>query len=399
MKRARRSSRAPWVAALALAGVWAGGGCQSIAGVDEVEYLGTDENPSGCAEYCDLVLEACRGDKSVYEDRDTCLATCAAFDSKNPASSEADTFACRLEQARHAASIDEGDKLPHCLAAGPGGGAICASDQDIADCEGYCSLFTQACPSISMDWGFKNAADCVPKCALLRSAGNYSVATAPDSGDSLECRLFYTSRALVDPSEFNCKSASLYPNADFGCEPIGEPDCNFYCDLVQATCTGAFQVYESVAQCRQVCRNIDPGRVSDAGGQDTLGCRIYHAYNAMVLAALPHCSHSGPAGNGVCSVTDDTTDANCIPYCRLARAGCEELFDEKYDNENDCLQDCSTFEGAKPLPGINGYNVRDAQQGNTLQCRVLHAARALEKPDDRADFCPAVFGGAPCDED
>lgn len=385
-------------AVLSAVGVWLLGSCQSIAGVEDVEFSETDEiSGADCAQYCDTVLDACTGDKSVYEDRDTCLATCAAFDATNP-SAEANTFACRLEQAGHAANADAGEKTAHCVAAGPGGGAICSSDKDVVDCEGYCSLFTQACESISMAWGFKNESDCVPKCVLLRGAGNYTVANAADKGDTLGCRLFYLSRALLDPSEFNCMSARLYPDAEFGCKPIGEPDCDHYCDLVQATCTDEFQVYESREQCEQVCLNTPPGAVTDAGGQDTLGCRTYHAYNAMALSLLPHCSHSGPAGNGVCSVTADTPAANCTPYCRLAHAGCKSQFEDTWDNENECLEDCGVLEGAPPTPMVNGYNVDDAQRGNTVQCRILHAARALEDPDNQAAYCDAVFGAAPCVE-
>jgi len=382
------------LAALALAAI---GGCQSIAGVEEVEFLGEDAVSPECNEYCDLVLEACEGDKSVYEDRDSCMAACAAFDTIDP-STEANTLACRLEQARNAANVDEGDNLPHCLAAGPGGGSICVSNQDVADCEGYCSLVLEACPSISMKLGFLTVDECVPKCALIRRADSYSVATAADTGDTLDCRLFYTSRALVDPSEFNCMSARLYP--DFGCKPpAGPPDCDFYCDLVQATCIDEFKVYETLEQCKQVCLNTPPGMTSDAGGQDTVGCRTYHAYNAMTLAYLPHCSHSGPAGNGVCSVTDATSEANCTPYCRLAHAGCKERFEAQWDTESECIEDCSTLDGGVPDKTKNGYNVTDATRGNTVQCRILHAARALEKPDDKDIFCDGVFGEAPCNED
>lgn len=399
MKRARRVAHAVKAATLALLGACAAaGGCHSVAGVEDVEFIETDANTEGCAEYCDLVIEACPGDKSVYEDRDTCVATCATFDASNP-SEDADTFACRLEQAGIAANADAGEKSAHCVAAGPGGGSICASDHEIADCEGYCSLYTQACESISKNWGFENEDDCIPKCVALRSADAYTTATAADTGDTLACRLFYASRATLDPSEFNCLSASLYPHAGKGCEPIGEPDCEHYCSVVDLACTGDFQVYETKEQCRQVCANTDPGLVSDAGGQDTVGCRTYHAYNALALSELPHCSHSGPAGNGVCSVSDNTPDANCRPYCRLARAGCQVDFETLYDDENQCLEDCSTLEGALPNKAINGYSIDAAQRGDTVQCRILHAARALEDPDNQADYCRAVFGGAPCVEE
>ena len=46
--------------------------------------------------------------------------------------------------------------------------------------------------------------------------------------------------------------------------------------------------------------------------------------------------------------------------------------------------------------GTTAAGCGTAQTGNTLQCRILHAARALEHPDDTAIYCQGVFGGAPC---
>ena len=380
--------------ALALLTVGLLGGCQSVAGVEEVEFIETDENSVGCAEYCTEVLEACPGDLSVYEDRETCEATCASFDAVDP-SENADTFACRLQQARLADRADTSEKSAHCPAAGPGGGLVCTSETDVADCEGYCSLYMDACDSISMDWGFGNKAECIQKCSALEPAGAYAVKPAPESGDTLACRLYYASRAALDPTEDNCKSAGLYPFSDQKCKPIGEPDCDHYCDIVEVACVGSFQVYENRKQCERVCENTEPGDVLDNGGQDTMGCRTYHAYNALALSELPHCSHSGPAGNGVCSFEKD---GNCIPYCRLAKAGCAAAFDERYADDAACLEDCRTVEGADPAPELNGYSIDTAQRGNSLQCRILHAARALEDPDNEASYCDAVFGGAPCVE-
>ena len=392
MKRSTTFSRRTGAALLSAVGVWLLGSCQSIAGVEEVEFLGDDTVSPECVEYCDSVLEACAGDLTVYEDRATCEATCGTFDATDP-SVDADTLACRLEQARLAKRADSTtEKSAHCPGAGPGGGAACKSETEAADCEGYCSLYMQACESIRKDWGFDNKLECIKKCEVLTPAGEYS-AKEPPVGDTLACRLFYASRSALDPSLDNCKTASLYPYVDLSCHPLGEPDCDHYCQLVELACDDGLEVYESTEQCKQVCLNTEPGTVLDTGGQDTVGCRTYHAYNAMALKQRPHCSHSGPAGNGVCSFVDD---GNCIPYCRLAKAGCGELFDEQYEDDAACLDDCRTIEGATPDAMVNAYSVATAQTGNTLQCRILHAARALEKPDDRVEFCRSVFGGAPC---
>lgn len=395
MKRTKTVARAISAAAFGAVSLWLLGSCQNIAGVEEVEFLGDDTPSPACADYCDVVSEACKGDLSVYEDRATCEATCRAFDASDP-SEEADTLACRLAQAHLARRADStSEKAAHCPAAGPGGGSACKTQSERSDCEGYCSLYMDACDSIRLDWGFDNKLECIQKCEVLRPGGEYS-AHEPPVGDTLACRLFYASRAALDPSEESCLSASLYPYVEQKCHPIGEPDCDHYCQVVASACVGSFEVYESQEQCKQVCLNTEPGNVLDSNQQDTVGCRTYHAYNALMLKATPHCSHSGPAGNGVCSFEKD---GNCIPYCRLAKAGCGELFDEKYEDDLACLDDCRSIEGATPIAEVNAYSVDTAQSGNSLQCRILHAARALEAPENQATDCAAVFGGAPCVED
>ena len=73
MKHAKTLARAT-AAVLAALGVWAVGGCQGIAGIEDVAF------DDGCTDYCTTMLDACRdNDFSQYEDRPTCEATCTTF--------------------------------------------------------------------------------------------------------------------------------------------------------------------------------------------------------------------------------------------------------------------------------------------------------------------------------
>src|SRR5688572_29391104 len=122
--------------AFALCAIAAGAGCESIVGIEDRTYdLGKDGavGPSQqCVDYCDAVMENCKGEFAVYSGMDTCLGVCSQLppgDSIEPGSGN--TVACRAAQAVLAGSTDEPED--HCPRAGPGGAGQCGSD-----CESYC---------------------------------------------------------------------------------------------------------------------------------------------------------------------------------------------------------------------------------------------------------------------
>lgn len=57
-------------------------------------------------------------------------------------------------------------------------------------------------------------------------------------------------------------------------------------------------LYNNEADCAAQCAAWYPGNVADAGN-DTVGCRLYHAGAAGDDAAT-HCPHAGPDGGAVC---------------------------------------------------------------------------------------------------
>lgn len=385
-------ARSVAVAALAILAAWVAGGCQSIAGIEEVQF----DDP--CNEYCAIVMEACKGDDlAVYADEANCLATCGTFDTSD-ITENANTLACRTAQATTALNLPRGERTEHCAAAGPGGGSRCATSsfEEQPDCEGYCSLYISACEGVPMlELGVSGETDCIRKCRALEYTGAYNVAEASESGDTLGCRLYYASLAATNAPETNCAAASLSPGG--ACTPLSTdtPNCDDYCRVVQIACTSEFKVYQTEEQCQRVCAETPIGDATDLEG-DSVGCRTYHSYFALTAGAVPHCPHSGPLGNGQCS---EMADPNCVSYCRLAKAACSDEFTAAYEDTDGCLEVCRELPGAEPTEKNYSVTAEDAQRGNTLQCRTLNAAIALEKPDEKATYCPAVFGEDDCSGD
>ncbi len=347
---------------IALIAVASAVGCQSIIGIEDRTYAAASAE---CRDYCDSVMKTCTGENAVYASMQTCLGVCADLppgDASNPGSDN--SVACRANQ------LKLGNELTVvCPRAGPGGDGACGSN-----CDGYCAIWAKACPDDA-----KLVSDCVSKCAGLRVEPGFDVA-ANASGDSLECRLVHASAATLDPTA-ECQSARIASTSPCADAAGSAPSCDDYCNLVMAECQGDLAVYDSLAQCKTVCAALPPGSVDDTH-QDTVGCRKYHSYNA-VLDPGTHCAHAGPAGDGHCG-----TD-NCESYCLLAKAACASDYATAFQSDSACQSACTGTDGSgKDV----GYSVATAD-GHTVQCRIHHAVLAFSDPTE----CANVFGnGTSC---
>jgi hypothetical protein len=384
--------RFDWASVAAVVTLASALGCQSIAGVEDVSFASGDAD--GCSKYCSTLKEACPGDRAVYEDDETCLKVCGLFKAGNAAKPTGNTLACRSHQADVALSLssDLSENETNCAAAGPGGGDQCTAHPMAPNCDGYCTVYMDACASVSKKWGFTSFDECTEQCVGIPGGAGFTAAEGHE-GDTLACRLYHASLAKLDPDP-NCEAAGVLPAGV--CKGSGEPRCEDYCRINNIACTGEYKSYENPRQCQAVCEKTAKGDLAtDVGGHDTVACRTYHSYRAL-QATVPHCSHSGPAGDGVCS-DDGMHHPNCTAFCRLLAAGCADTFESVYRNEDaQCVDDCEMLDDAK---AGNGYSVPAALMGgNTLKCRTLHAVRALTDPKspDAPGDCRAAIGEAPC---
>jgi hypothetical protein len=195
---------------------------------------------------------------------------------------------------------------------------------------------------------------------LLVAAGNPGDTT----GDSLHCRLYHASVAVLDPAT-HCPHALAQP--DSVCVP-GEPTCGEYCQVVTANCTEANLQYADQAACLASCAGMvnaeawATGSLADTSG-NTLGCRIYHAGAAETDAAT-HCPHAGLLGGDVCG-------AYCDNYCDFMGGGCPA----EYPDGAACKAACGAFPAGTP----------GETTGDSLQCRLYHAGVAVFDP---TTHCP-----------
>ena len=350
-----------------------------------------------CSAFCKRAVEICEGDYAIYHGPGDCEPACQLLTPEQ--------IKCRDDELTKASSSRE--YWEHCQAATLGGSDACGGN-----CKNYCSYVSQVCVADNREMSEADLTpeECVDKCGKLvtREFQLGMPAETPrfnidkdHEGDSLQCRLVHlTIAAGPGAADSHCWHAALAPRPavqTMQTNPCATglnetaPHCSDYCHIVDNACDDdKLRVYENDTQCMEVCSKLAPGNVSEQTG-DTVGCRKTHAYNALLVAADTHCPHAGPGGAGVCG-------SDCPAYCKLFRAGCADVFATAFGMANDANSKCET--GCRALIGDDPlkYSVADAKasNGNPLSCRLLNAARALEKPEQAAMFCPNAAGGGTC---
>jgi hypothetical protein len=151
-------------------------------------------------------------------------------------------------------------------------------------------------------------------------------------------------------------------------------------------------VYESKSECIAACEAFPKGSMADDASQNTLACRIIHAYNAAVYPAPEtHCPHAGPGGAGVCG--DD-----CPSYCALLKQGCPDQFESEHAGsaeacERACVADRDADGGDKGA----SYSIAKAKSGDPIACRLYHAVKAAAAMgNDTQEVCQVATGLSKC---
>jgi hypothetical protein len=154
------------------------------------------------------------------------------------------------------------------------------------------------------------------------------------------------------------------------CERDGpSPLCRDYCAKVMANCREDNAVYEGIATCYAVCKNLEPGVAGDDSG-NTTRCRLHQAEQAGpegVNEPKQHCPGAGPGGegpNGELLCAD-----NCDGYCSIMQAVCDD-----YGSLETCRAACNQ------VPDLGGYNTAHSE-GDSVQCRLWHVSAAADEPN------------------
>ena len=174
-------------------------------------------------------------------------------------------------------------------------------------------------------------------------------------------------------------------------------NCTDYCANITQNCTGANSQYVDMAHCTGTCGKFTPGALTDQGGQNTLGCRLYHSQNAAKAGQTPevHCPHAGPGGAAISTAATQPAvcgDA-CTSFCTLEIATCGSLdtpiagIPAQYQNLAACMTACGG--GTTGFNKSKTYVVSPAtSNGDSLACRLYHLTNAAVSAAAATTHCP-----------
>jgi hypothetical protein len=175
-----------------------------------------------CADTCETIMGNCitdpelNIDHAVYESRDDCIAACEVLPLGDLSDRTQNTVGCRNYHGTSAA-LDPGT---HCDHSGPTGDGHCGEEntaEQTGPCDSYCFLLEAGCPT-EFASEFADYDDCALSCAEQMATSGaradtfYSAATARDE-DSLQCRVYYTVKALAGDATA-CEKATLSATCD-----------------------------------------------------------------------------------------------------------------------------------------------------------------------------------------
>lgn len=152
-------------------------------------------------------------------------------------------------------------------------------------------------------------------------------------------------------------------------KPSAPKACEQYCERVQSACQGKYQVYTEEASCLALCALLSA---------DDVACRDKEAQNAAASQEYwDHCQAAGPGGSTTCG-------GNCQSYCEVMDKACE--MPEREVDVPTCLRKCGKLRDRelllRGLPAdTTRYDVSEDHEGDTLQCRIVHATIAVGAPE------------------
>jgi hypothetical protein len=152
-----------------------------------------------CEQYCELIGEHCVGEALQYRDDAQCLRICRALPVGEIDDDRVNTASCRRRYAGKTRYLAGPELATGCAYAGPGGDGRCGSN-----CEGFCAIAMAACSAEVSDPYFYESLDaCLEDCeGLPMTRYEYGAVSA---GNSLECRLFHASSAIMSDADEHCE--------------------------------------------------------------------------------------------------------------------------------------------------------------------------------------------------
>ncbi len=192
--------------------------------------------------------------------------------------------------------------------------ASCVSGDASSTCPDYCTNITATC--VGDNTQYKDEPMCERMCAVME-AGTPGQATA----DTVACRQLNV-RSAKDAPDGSAQQHSACvtggPAASCCSGTVQQCQCEAFCNLDLALCTGSNAAYQSLSDCTTACAtwggSFDGPLFGSTG--NTLQCRTYHldlSQTGQPADLVTHCKHtaaiSGVCAGGTADAGSDAADA------------------------------------------------------------------------------------------
>jgi hypothetical protein len=184
--------------------------------------------PPSCFDMCRVAMVACEGENAVYDDNDTCMATCEKLPPGLNTDNHENSVGCRHYHSYNSIT----NPVTHCSHAGPGGAGHCGEIVEGAgNCESYCILAKAGCETDFAAAFPGGDEECRTACAQIPGVtennnlpGNeteqYSVALG-ESGLAdyeFQCRLLHTTRAIKQGGQPTVECSAVFGATGSACD-------------------------------------------------------------------------------------------------------------------------------------------------------------------------------------
>lgn len=192
--------------------------------------------------------------------------------------------------------------------------------------------------------------------------------TSSDAGTSIK-----RDSAPVDLAESGSPlDAGLAPPAN----------CETYCDLVTANCTGGNAQYASKQECTDFCSNLPltvktrTGAGPDEKEAPSVACRQYWADSWARTNPNAYCLAAGPFGGNVCG-------DRCTAFCDVVLNACspDAGSNAPYADRGECANACAAFLYRDAGTDGGGETPSGPQKGDSLNCRLWQLRTAVMHPE------------------
>lgn len=161
-------------------------------------------------------------------------------------------------------------------------------------------------------------------------------------------------------------------------------NCEKYCALVMANCSGDNAQYASLDECTSFCGHLPLGEAvrDDAKDSANVACRQYWAGTPAKTSPDAYCLAAGPFGGNTCG-------DRCTAFCDVLLSACSsDGGAPTYASRDECRTNCKYFAYRDAGDDGGGETPSGPAEGDSFNCRLYWLREAASDATHCAALAP-----------